>query len=499
MPPRSTQTKASRKRKVKVTFGVNSSRKRRASPAAKDSAGTSSLKRPRMNGAPETTTTGTTDTGGPSSAADTSGSAAGAGSTGTDTNEEVPEASFVKKKRVRNRWGISPKKVPIEAKVTQRAFQCFIRGLCGLLTQTDVLPTAIEAQKHYDKRFDDIYDYREQMRTLIDQSRTAVSTATVLASKLVRDAKRVSGPIANDIARIPETHLATVFTMVQKAGLQGFCPDLEGPVQSRYNQLHRHLAVSGFQFLSASFALCALEVNLKVAENTELLCDMYDNYIYGTLAQKTKMERRHPGSLAQSVKNGVEYKARTRLRDVRFKTASQLGLRKPVLRMLYVDKAHSDDEHKDGERYVCDKPGRNPILARAPKPRIRADPLIPASPIGLILPPDVPIDFFTPEFFNALTVKERARYVNTGVAFPLEEFAFDEARNDWKTMGKKEFMEMYGNDILDEYEIPSIEEINALPKSDAKDDEDQEEIDLGDTDDEDDKDDQMEVEDSLTA
>ncbi|KAJ7757365.1 hypothetical protein DFH07DRAFT_711478, partial [Mycena maculata] len=245
----------------------------------------------------------------------------------------------------------------------------------------------------------------------------------------------------NDIARIPETHLGTVFTMILKTGLQGFCPDLEGPVQSRYNQLHRHLAVSGFQFLSASFALCALDVNPKVAENTTLLCDMYDNYIYGTLAQKTKMERRRPGSLAQSIKNGVEYKG-----------CARVGV-----------------------------PFFSPL---PPKPRIRIDPLPPASQIGSILPPDVPVDSFTPEFFNALTLKERARYTNTGVAFPLKEFAFHEEHANWKKMGKKDFMFVYGNDVLAQYDIPSAEDIDALPKSDAEDDEEEAEIDLEDTDEE---------------
>ncbi|KAJ7467624.1 hypothetical protein FB451DRAFT_989458, partial [Mycena latifolia] len=313
------------------------------------------------------------------------------------------------------------------------AFQRFIRGLCGLLTQTDVLPSALEAQKHYDRRFDDVEDYGAQMRNLVNESRTAVTAAKDLATKLVRDAKRIPGPIANDIARIPELHLATVFTMILKTGLKGFCPDLEGPVQSTYNQIHRHLAVSGFQFLSASFALSALEVNMKVAENTELLGDMYDNYTYGTLAQKTKMERRRPG--------------------MRFQTAGRLGFRKPVQRMAFIQESHSDDE--DGrvlDRYCC----------RAPKPRIRSNPLLPASDIGVILPPDVPIDFFTPEFYNTLTLKERARYVNTGVAFPLADFAFEMEHEDWKTMGKKEFMLMYGNDVLDQYDIPTEEEINAI-------------------------------------
>ncbi|KAF8173147.1 hypothetical protein K438DRAFT_1772251 [Mycena galopus ATCC 62051] len=285
--------------------------------------------------------------------------------------------------------------------------------------------------------------------------------------------------------------------MVLKAGLKGFCPDLEGPVQSTYNQLHRHLAVSGFQFLSASFALCALEVNSKVAEDTDLLCDMYDNYTYGTLAQKTKMERRRPGSLGQSLKHGAEYKARTRLADIRFKTALALGLQKPVQHMACVGEAHSDDEHSSEQRRVREKPGRNPVVGRffrkeldpaaeayrkrnakpgqrEPKTRIRENPLLPASEIG-----------------------ECARYVNTGVAFPLEDFAFDEAHNDWKTMGKKDFMEKYGNDVLEQYDIPSPEEIDALPDSDADDEEGEEELNLEDTEDE--VDEEMEVDEELNG
>lgn len=45
----------------------------------------------------------------------------------------------------------------------------------------------------------------------------------------------------------------------------------------------------------------------------------------------------------------------------------------------------------------------------------------------MILPPNVPIDWFTPKHYNALSLKERTRYVNTGVAFPLADFVFNEA------------------------------------------------------------------------
>ncbi|KAJ6463052.1 hypothetical protein C8R47DRAFT_1238749 [Mycena vitilis] len=522
MPRNATQPKSSaKKRKPRVNFGANgSSRKRKSSPTASSDEEPSSTKRARAAG-----TSGST--GGGASTSTGNAGEEGAHSTRMPASEggmhsaDEPANTTPPKKRVRNRWGIRPTEVvPVKAKLTQRAFQRIIRGLCGLLTQEDTLPPATEARKHYDKRFDGVDDYRAYMQTLVDESRTAVTAAKDLATRLIREAKRIPGLIANDIARIPEAHLATVFTMILKAGLQGFCPDLDGPVQSTYNQLHRHLAVSGFQFLSSSLAMCTLEVNLQVAEDTDLLCDMYDNYVYGTLAQKTKMERRRPGSLSQSLTHGAEFKARGRLSEVRFKTATSLGLRKPVMRMASVQEAHSDDEQSSGR--VRMKPGRNPIigrffreeldpaaeeyrkrnakrgqkvLRRAPKPRIRGNPLLPASDIGVILPPDVPVDFFTPAFFNALTLKERARYVNTGVAFPLEDFAFDEAHEGWKTMGKKEFMEKYGDDVLDQYDIPSPEEINALPDSDAEDDE-EEEINLEDTEDEEDEE-EMEVDDDL--
>ncbi|KAJ6448767.1 hypothetical protein C8R45DRAFT_947782 [Mycena sanguinolenta] len=254
-------------------------------------------------------------------------------------------------------------------------------------------------------------------------------------------------------------------------------------------------------------ALGALEVNAKVAEDTELLGDMHDNYVYGTLAQKTKMECHRPGSLSQLITHGVEFKARARLGEVRFKTAVSLQLRKPVLCMICIAEAHSDDEHSSSESRVREKPGRNPIIAqffreeldpeaevyckrnmkkgqREPKTHIRTDPLLQASPMGTFLPDDVPVNFFTPEFFNSLTLKGRARYVNTGVAFPLADFAFDEAHDDWKTMGKKEFKEMVGNDVLNLYDIPTLEEIEAIPVSDADDSDEEEEINLEDTNDE---------------
>ncbi|KAJ7744759.1 hypothetical protein DFH07DRAFT_698316, partial [Mycena maculata] len=232
-----------------------------------------------------------------------------------------------------------------------------------------------------------------------------------------------------------------VFTMVQKAGLRGFCPDTEGPAHSTYNQLHRHLAVSAFQFLSSSFALIALNVNNYYASDHNLCTDMYDNFVYGTLAQNTKKEIRRPGSLSHALRNSVANKARTRVCCSFFHCAqTNPNFRKP------------DTHHHN-------------------------DPLLPPSEIGLVLPLNVPIDFFTPEFYNSLTMKERARYIDTGIAFPLEQYAFNDAHAHWMKMGKAEFMKAYGNEVLAQYNIPTPEEITEQSDSDA-DDEEEEEIDL---------------------
>jgi hypothetical protein len=160
--------------------------------------------------------------------------------------------------------------------------------LCSLLKQSDVLPSAKDKLTHYDRHFDEVDNFRHHICALVAASRTAIREAAVLAMSVRNNAKKLSGPIATDIAHIPAEHLSCTFTMVLKAGLQGFCPDVDGPVQSTYNQLHRHLAASGFQFLSSMLGLMALNVNNVYTNNYEMLCDMYNNYVYGTSCTEHK-------------------------------------------------------------------------------------------------------------------------------------------------------------------------------------------------------------------
>jgi hypothetical protein len=93
------------------------------------------------------------------------------------------------------------------------------------------------------------------------------------------------------------------------------------------------------------------------------------------------------------------------------------------------------------------------------------------------LPKIIPIDWFEPEYWNKLTVGERAEYMARGikVALPLAEHCqtWDQCR-EWKRLGKAEFMQKYGNAVLAQYEMPTeedIEQYQLLQKDDTDSDE----------------------------
>ncbi|KAJ7892474.1 hypothetical protein B0H14DRAFT_2560182 [Mycena olivaceomarginata] len=276
-----------------------------------------------------------------------SASAGGQGTSGTvlgasdPAMEEDKVEGMLNKETAQKRlcvpWGIQPKEVPKGSKLTQCEFQRFIRALCSLVKQSNILPSAKDKLTHYGKRFDEVDNFCHHIRALVATSRTAIWEAT----------------------------------------------------------------------------LCFHNVNNVYANDYEMLCDMYDNYVYGTLAQNTKMERQCPGSLSQSQKNSTASKARARVAKVRFNTAYRLNMQKPIQCMAFVDEVHSDNK-QDGNGAVhtgipevkCERQPEVQVLAQnvslnepnLRKPAVRQhNPLQPASDIRLVLPPDVPIDFFTPD------------------------------------------------------------------------------------------------------
>ncbi|KAJ7048106.1 hypothetical protein C8F01DRAFT_1095932 [Mycena amicta] len=184
----------------------------------------------------------------------------------------------------------------------------------------------------------------------------------------------VEAPL-NDLSVIPHEHLETAYAAVTRAGLQAFYPDLFGPARSRYNQLHRHLAVTTFQATASWFGFTELEVSITVALDTHLLCEIYDNFVFGTIARNSRWADTHPGGLQASAELVAKKKRRERLCMRRYEQAKLEKFRKPILRALKQPACHSDDElitvhvpnPTDPTKYktqACEKPYRNDIMTQ---------------------------------------------------------------------------------------------------------------------------------------
>ncbi|KAJ7080889.1 hypothetical protein B0H15DRAFT_953237 [Mycena belliarum] len=121
------------------------------------------------------------------------------------------------------------------------------------------------------------------------------------------------------------------------------------------------------------------------------------------------------------------------------------------------------------------------------------DPDAQPSTISDRLPVNVPIDYFDPAFFNALPARLRAKYRKNAVALPaMRHWSNGKVPDRFKTMDGTHFMEVYGNEILVQYNIPTEEEIEQMQANgedpDGRDDDEEEDGDDDDDDDEDDED-----------
>ncbi|KAJ7642228.1 hypothetical protein FB45DRAFT_1126640 [Roridomyces roridus] len=234
----------------------------------------------------------------------------------------------------RKQHGIAPDNVPESAKATRRAFQRHIRMACGLFTANAVLTPADDFIDHYDKWFDGDDDMEAHVRSLVDVARQPNADTLKRAKRLLKEAKVVAdgdgaageyGNIARDIAEIPAEHISFFYRAVSKAGLKTFHPDVFGPLQSTYNVLHRHIAVSTFGNIAQWHGFSALEVSVDVATDYHLISEMYDNFVYGTIKANSHKEYNTPGSLALAHKVGSAAKRRGRRSDKRYKKAKELG------------------------------------------------------------------------------------------------------------------------------------------------------------------------------
>ncbi|KAJ6591802.1 hypothetical protein DFH09DRAFT_907103 [Mycena vulgaris] len=241
--------------------------------------------------------------------------------------------------------------------------------------------------------------------------------------------------------------LDTIYSVIIVSGIINWNPDVLGSPDSMYNIAHEHIAIRTFQVVCAAHRYSRLGPNLKSLMDRVLLTGFYRNFVFSYILKLVKAEMKEPGRLDLIIANKKTYSRRTRVRNIYLLINSE-------------ERARTADPND-----------------------------VTGSEISQRLPgPGVPLDWFDPEYFNAMPAAMRHTYENKGaIALPLEQHL---TKNDWKNMDEATFMKKYGNDVLALYELPIAEEMAQMKENLQSDDENDEDEDT--FDDEDPADDEME-------
>lgn len=103
---------------------------------------------------------------------------------------------------------------------------------------------------------------------------------------------------ANNIRRIPEAGLLTMFRTVASFGLVRWAPDiLGGDPDSMYNLLHEHIALITFEQVAAAFGYSHVGINLSLITNFSLMRKFYRNFVFSHMYKIAKLEAKTPGGV----------------------------------------------------------------------------------------------------------------------------------------------------------------------------------------------------------
>ncbi|KAJ7715615.1 hypothetical protein B0H16DRAFT_1741772 [Mycena metata] len=392
-------------------------------------------------------------------------------------------------------WKISRKNVPEHTRGLQDALHLHVRILMRRLTAQSVptpIPPTVKAS--FEARFSPTDDVTARLDDLLSQAVPPANTAFREVTDFLNTARGTQSQISNCAARVAEHHLSAMFNAVSNAGLISFAPDVFGNADSLYNLAHEHVFVHSFRAVGLLFAYSTIfQVNLALIHDEHLLRRFYRSFVFGHLGEQARIENRRPGQVAINIVKNNQTRRRDDLKRYRGNQIIDDGFRRAAVKAVAAEpECHSEDEEdpNTGQRVAHRKPGRDgavnkffhaltqrrdATMVRKSRrgtwhPHARPPQRLPATDLSRAVPTNVPIDYFSPAFFNDMTVRERASYMNNGIALPTEEHCETwEAIQKWKGLSDAVFMQKYGTAKLALYNLPTLEELERLDADDTMD------------------------------
>ncbi|KAJ7145955.1 hypothetical protein C8R44DRAFT_723816 [Mycena epipterygia] len=351
-----------------------------------------------------------------------------------------------KKSRKKN-WAIPRNAVPAAAVGLQKAVNLHCRILMGLLSQS-VAPIRLstEAMAPFNSRFASVEDVDAQMTDILAAAIEPSAAVGEQVKEFLRTARGTATQTGSDAAAVGVDHLSAMFNAVANAGLHTFTPDVFGNPESMYNLIYEQVAVHSFRAVASNFGYSAIyRVNLNMVLDDHLVHRFYRSFVYGHMKLQAGREERRPGQLGTKMIRAVQVQ-------------EDCFMNPSVTRLVAENECHSDDEEiADATGYIVhEKPGRDGAVNAFCKRHRTRNRGFPPSDLSYALPTNIPIDYFSPDFFNKLSVRARTSYMDNGIALPTEQYCRtwkDIAM--WKGLSTADFMAQYGAAKLDLYNLPT--------------------------------------------
>ncbi|KAF8144157.1 hypothetical protein K438DRAFT_1783118 [Mycena galopus ATCC 62051] len=387
----------------------------------------------------------------------------------TPANPNKSAKKSAKPKRGPKNWGIPRTAVPDTAVGLQSVESPFAPPNGPPLSISCADPSPANIVAGFEQRFSSPEDLDGHLNSILAAAIPPTNSVYEQVAAFLSTAKAMTSQTATDAARVGDHHLRSMFNAIANAGLQVFAPDVFGNPESLYNLAHEHVAIHSFRAIASLFAYSSIySIDLSLIKDDHLLRRFYRSFMYGRMKSQAGKEERRPGRVGVDIVLNNIYRRRDEMKAFRTtQIADDCFMNKTVALLAAENDCHSDDEElADGTGFmVHEKPGRDSavsaffgvLTARREttlsqqrkkgswRRRIRRRGL-PPSDLSHVRPTNVPIDYFSPQFFNDLSVRDRAIYMNNGVALPTAEHCqtwADIAK--WKGLAKAEFMAKYGD------------------------------------------------------
>ncbi|KAJ6603773.1 hypothetical protein B0H10DRAFT_2229729 [Mycena sp. CBHHK59/15] len=377
-------------------------------------------------------------------------------------------------------------------KSLQNAFVLHMRILWGLYHATAIppVPDAVTIAS-----FEQNFATADQIDAFIASLsyKHKEAKARILAFRSNPEVIHSRSMITKNILAMNDLHLEVIHAGPLASGLITWAPDVLGNTDSLYNRAHELIAIGTFQTVAVGHGYACLSPNLTNLTDIPLLRKIYRNFAFSYQHKNVKAELKEAGSVEMNkLKKGI-YSRCTRLCDNRSDFILSNGYSRRAYHLSMEPECHSDDEvavpPAPPGHLRKKKIARNPNVttffrklvdeprfkvaaatgkaAQCKEERLRRDDPndVEGSDISVRIPDDVPVDWFDPAYFNALPASFRVNYCGNGVALPL---AMHLDKTDWKTMPRREFMNKYGNDVLDLYSIPTDEEMARMEENETR-------------------------------